>query len=1423
MLRRSEWLLAVCACVLDLPISFINGTDVAPELPKYCIKSSMAIVCTATDEGTLKQLSNVLLMEVLVDFVFFDTSDKTCSCSMVDMVKSVRETDVVVLTNATCGIEEYTGCGHDIPKDTSVTVAGLVISPSDSKMKWAIKHHVLDLWNKAKVLKRTWQRVNIFRAILKDVSLSVVKLGDDAAKTGGNQLIFGDVPPVLTVEPTPSEVRPVNLNLKEQLWEMDAEKHEKAAKAFSDEVMESMSDLDEFDALVGGESAQGVKTGLAQQSAGDKLEQVNEAVMEANLDNQLAQIKQDLKKKGRRKRHVNRLALIRESSSTILKFNITQPKRLGRFQFQFHKLSRRKREKTVRANIMPFKIFVGGDYASLFDTVAIDLATSMEASLPKNKLLLVQEAKDKAAVPPAAANGASQANSAPQILKSAAIVPLVVNPVRTALLAESGASDDINDITEEDVVDELVDLNDDRNILEEEERRVAQMAKSMANKEVPLPEPPPEEIPEILRAPPPGGAVVIPAAAAAAAATGVVNRGPPRVDSIEEDKRRSKEQDHIFKNFIVFIIAIIGIIIIFAVLVIMSMRRRPSKEDVDFFQKARAIQMWEHEHLMAQRRNIYQNYDGVTPPSSPFAAFKQPNYLGGEFPIGNREQLRPRRTPEISHSDYAPTMNMDPPLLGGRHVITEFDEEPLPNSIVSQRSRSPTWPYHFPRSYLPPPAASSARKGVSFNYFGSELNSSNNNSVKFITSRGTMTPVWELCAESAYLNGQPLQDSLSLQDDLFVAPRRYCRHRKSSHRHHQPHYREQQDWRDSCSEKTVYQSESRVYHQNRKKPPGGPNCSSQTYTHLVRKAKEEVKRIGNDARAGTQEGNGLIKSKRFNDRLVQNNDWICKFDSTSNKQAHPNYYLHHCPKYNQQSYTYRDQNKNGLHYQGHLVNRNQLSLYNKKPGGCNEPIVRHRRRSHRGSHRNRRAVTWIDLGANGETGLNKGENHQMYFKDMSNNWLFGLFSKNKEEDPRKAEERFYGGLESSRLSKLEDSEREKQELEMRFRRAQSPHSTFPQPAIVRPGVDEGVGTDKPEFKSDGDTMTNINVLGVSTNDAVVGKRLIGHRPLPYGSFRTVSLLLESPNVSNKAEDVSVYLTAHDMPPLATRLQPFVPYDTPTSHLKSPSAGEEEVRLPPVQFRPQPDTVKGPLPKPFHHPGVAWPLAFATQPPYTCPGHEVPGVKQPVGVLQTGVVPARPLKARAWELDTEIPAWISPLYKTYGIAGPYGRHGPFAEPRLMQSDARWNELLRQAEGIGALDMPGVITEGGHLDLTGLCGGYVQLRKEYEEMLARQRQWQCKPCASIKKLVRKVKKKLGMQVKEEVEEKDEKPAEGDEALRKSGQSVKSGLSGKAASVKSGAGETAPVAPPIEEQPTVPEAVAPEAAAPVEAPAAAAEGGT
>ena len=48
----------------------------------------------------------------------------------------------------------------------------------------------------------------------------------------------------------------------------------------------------------------------------------------------------------------------------------------------------------------------------------------------------------------------------------------------------------------------------------------------------------------------------------------------------------------------------------------------------------------------------------------------QTNY--GDFTFGNREQRRSNQAPEVIPSKWEPPLNMEPLLLGGRHVVTEF-------------------------------------------------------------------------------------------------------------------------------------------------------------------------------------------------------------------------------------------------------------------------------------------------------------------------------------------------------------------------------------------------------------------------------------------------------------------------------------------------------------------------------------------------------------------------------------------------------------------------------------------------------------------------------------------------------------------------------------------------------------------------------
>ncbi|RUS82894.1 hypothetical protein EGW08_009359, partial [Elysia chlorotica] len=670
----------------------------------------------------------------------------------------------------------------------------------------------------------------------------------------------------------------------------------------------------------------------------------------------------------------------------------------------------------------------------------------------------------------------------------------------------------------------------------------------------------------------------------------------------------------------------------------------------------------------------------------------------------------------------------------------------------TKRSRSPTWPYFLQPTYAsrlgsPPPVKYTA------DYFGADLNNSNtNNGISFkivvFTVRDSMAPVWELCSDSAFLNDSALHSIRSVE-------RRNDRCIDAISSGVYPRLSDQENLkRRLVSGGAGYQNWSSVRQNiargdtSIKQNVRTDHSSSSSKCILTGDTKEYAisKRNMNFHNKNKRQYNTKTRAEAENIKII----------NSKIKQSLQKFHKlhHHQNPYDHQICDNQDRSRNGHHLHSHPSYYDDPQKVSQRREKCVESNhLRHRgRKSHPRNQGGRRGVTWQDTAHEfgGNQSLNKGYFQDDGVSDMSNNWFFDWL-RSKKEDPIKEEERFYGGLQSIRRSRI-DPEKEKLALDMRFRDATSPYSAFPPPPPMRPGqiAGEDAFYNPVEPHHDDDHSADVNILGVSTNDGITGRRLIAHQPLPYGSFKTISMLLESPKLASQTKDLSVFVTAHDMPPLATRLQPYVPFDTaqPTLTKVEPrvkTVGEEEeptARLPPVQFRPQVGEVKGPSPKPFHHQGIAWPLAFASQPPYACPGHEAVGVQQPVGVLQTGLVPNRPLKARAWELDTEIPAWISPLYKPYGIGGPSGRHGPLAEPKLMENDSRWDDVLRQAEAIGALDIPGVITDAGRLNLTGLCGGYIQLKKEEDARLARQQRWTCKPCTAVHNWFKKVKTKLGI---------------------------------------------------------------------------------
>ncbi|GFS15909.1 hypothetical protein ElyMa_006781900 [Elysia marginata] len=330
--------------------------------------------------------------------------------------------------------------------------------------------------------------------------------------------------------------------------------------------------------------------------------------------------------------------------------------------------------------------------------------------------------------------------------------------------------------------------------------------------------------------------------------------------------------------------------------------------------------------------------------------------------------------------------------------------------VVCSRSRSPTWPYYMQQPYGS--RAGAKRVGFSDNYFGADLNNSNSTTV-FVTFWSNMAPVWELCADSAYLNDPVVQYD---EQDLLIEPTRSrsnknC-HKRRTHQQKRPQDKKMLTW-SSCNFEAAFDKNQLIGHnRGREGSQKVVNPKIQTQNYKVSSTKRKSTNVADELLANTDNRGVSNRNSRHNNRKLKEEDVNTRTTNAKYQLSHQKYHQHHYHK-NKRSFDHQNRNRNGRHPHSHPTGLNNNSSEDpKEHRDCDVSTVRLRRRRshHRGEHK-RRAVTWSD--ADGKPGhdktSNKRENRQMDLTDISNNWLFGLFSKSK-EDPRKAEERFYGGL-----------------------------------------------------------------------------------------------------------------------------------------------------------------------------------------------------------------------------------------------------------------------------------------------------------------------------------------------------------------------------------------------------------------------------
>ncbi|CAL1531473.1 unnamed protein product [Lymnaea stagnalis] len=210
-------------------------------------------------------------------------------------------------------------------------------------------------------------------------------------------------------------------------------------------------------------------------------------------------------------------------------------------------------------------------------------------------------------------------------------------------------------------------------------------------------------------------------------------------------------------------------------------------------------------------------------------------------------------------------------------------------------------------------------------------------------------------------------------------------------------------------------------------------------------------------------------------------------------------------------------------------------------------------------------------------------------------------------------------------------------------------------------------------KSDPKNCHNKECVGILTDDEVALDMLKSIRKLPTERYQSVSVILED----CRPLPIDRYHPTYQLGTFAItkHLQPLC---SNTGRRPSESRGYPQgphIRVPPV---PHDDDQANPEDQPVGQPhkGVIYPQSYANKPPYSCPGYEEQGIKQPTGVIKLPKVPAGRRKGIVNGIEMMVPAWVSPLYKPYGIGGPYGPNGPFysVPSELIPKTPDWKTKL-----------------------------------------------------------------------------------------------------------------------------------------------------
>uniref|UniRef100_A0A2C9JVC3 Uncharacterized protein n=1 Tax=Biomphalaria glabrata TaxID=6526 RepID=A0A2C9JVC3_BIOGL len=643
----------------------------AGSLPTSCVYDHNLVVCRDAHRLNLTSLAAAVMMEYVVTFVYLKSAKTLCNCRTVHFTKVLKNADIFVMTSSKCDIRILIRCGVEIPLVEPVQVAGLVVSRENPKLRWGVKHHVIDLCNKIEDLPDKGIRTVLYQSFVHELYQGEKRLEKMALARG--DLLFYHQVNLATQFQTLVTTPPAQSGDEQSDKPMIVASYESEPMAHLSNIMQ--------DAMLRINKAQ----------ADDELPYTpkpSESELQTLLSNEMNEIKRNYKKHGKREvQHSKRdpflttdslthrfigesgfnrntktdriirdslpLEIVSESwNKRIMSDSMHNRMQMSAFlhnkstQFQErrsmpHQL-RKKSAPRATPQLLPQKVFVDGEYVSIFDsnTILEDLELEVPITTSANPFTTQK------------AMHTFMTQRPPDEHKNP--VAHMLFPSRDEAMAHA-LSQGMLDLKDEDVDDDL-DNEDSLMVDTLDPAGEALMNAKMKLKKI-------TKVPKVTPLP----------------------LATVSVKSLKVLQEEHRESDHRIKSFVVFFVCVIGIIGVIGVLLVLAIKRRPSKDKYSVFdvpkrrtekeRRQRQEQLLkQHEDLMDKKRKIHPVYSDAETPEEviPFID-----------PLTGRRTAtsRPTQTQDDVIKNRPILKKKQIRTLGGRHVHSAFETLPSENQI----------------------------------------------------------------------------------------------------------------------------------------------------------------------------------------------------------------------------------------------------------------------------------------------------------------------------------------------------------------------------------------------------------------------------------------------------------------------------------------------------------------------------------------------------------------------------------------------------------------------------------------------------------------------------------------------------------------------------------------------------------------------